>query len=612
MRCIVASSLTQDARRLTPGRAGGHSRQPYPQALQLLMSLARAEPMGQLAAQGDLATWPGAGTGRALSGQALSAQLLSAPPVPQARPRAVVAPPAPGSADVARPVGRRVRFSTAWAGLAIAAGWPLGLVLTIQAALTLRLIWSNTAFSDEALYLWAGRLELAHLLNGHSVPAFASYFSGSPVLYPPLGAIAAAIGGLAGARLLSLAMMLAATVMLHGITRRLFDRRAALFAAALFAAMAGTQYVGALATYDAMALCLLALATWLAVLAASQSGPRADRLAAAIALVMALANATKYASALFDPVVLCVAVLAAWQLRGRAAAVRTAAIIAVALTALLCAGLAVAGHLYLRGLVSTTLDRHTGTFSAVSLLMLSGKWLWIVAALGVLGLAAAATSGRGPAFTLLAAVMTAAIALAPAEQARIHTYTSLFKHDDYGAWFGCAVAGYAVAALSRVAPAEKATTAFRVGLLAAAVAFLPGIATASQQYGWPNSTALMAKMRAVIATHPGPILSDDDGDLLHFYLDRQVGKVPVVGTWYISYRGPGQAHPRHGMAGYADAISHRYFSVVMLEFVDNVAVDGQLERDLLASHRYRPVAGFQFRVGAAIRESMIFVREGSR
>ncbi|HXW47134.1 MAG TPA: glycosyltransferase family 39 protein, partial [Streptosporangiaceae bacterium] len=465
---------------------------------------------------------------------------------------------------------------------------------------------------DEALYLWAGRLELTHLLNGQSVPSFASYFSGSPVLYPPLGAIAAALGGLAGARLLSLAMMLAATAMLHGITRRLFDRRAALFGAALFAGMAGTQYLGALATYDAMALCLLALATWLAVLAASRSGPRADRLAAAAALVMALANAAKYASGLFDPVVVGIAVLAAWHLRGRAAAIRTAAIIAVSLAVLLCAGLLVAGHLYLRGLVSTTLDRHSGTYSAVWLLTLSGRWLWVVAALGALGLAAAATSGRGRVFTLLTAVMAAAIALAPAEQARIHTYTSLFKHDDYGAWFGCAVAGYAVAALSSVAPADKATTAFRVGVVAAAVAFLPGIPTASQEYGWPNSTSLLATMRAVIAAHPGPILADDDGDLLHFYLGQQIRNLPVVGTWYISYRGPGQARPRHGMAGYADAISHRYFSVALLEFVDNVAVDGQLERDLTADGQYRLVAHFPFRVGGASRESMIFVREDSR
>ena len=43
---------------------------------------------------------------------------------------------------------------------------PLLIILTVQVILSLRLIWSNTAFSDEALYLWAGRLELAHWLHG--------------------------------------------------------------------------------------------------------------------------------------------------------------------------------------------------------------------------------------------------------------------------------------------------------------------------------------------------------------------------------------------------------------------------------------------------------------
>jgi hypothetical protein len=103
--------------------------------------------------------------------------------------------------------------------------WPLVVVLAVQAVLSLRLVWSNTAFVDEATYLWAGHLEWEHLLQGTPVPAFATYFSGAPVIYPPLGAIADSLGGLAGARLLSLAFMLGATVMLWGTTSRLYGRR---------------------------------------------------------------------------------------------------------------------------------------------------------------------------------------------------------------------------------------------------------------------------------------------------------------------------------------------------------------------------------------------------
>ena len=72
--------------------------------------------------------------------------------------------------------------------------WPLVGILVVQAGLSLRLVWSNTAYQDEALYLWAGHLEWAHWLHGVAVPDFASYFSGAPVIYPPLGAAADSIG----------------------------------------------------------------------------------------------------------------------------------------------------------------------------------------------------------------------------------------------------------------------------------------------------------------------------------------------------------------------------------------------------------------------------------
>ncbi len=97
--------------------------------------------------------------------------------------------------------------------------WPLAAILAVQAGLSLSLVWSNTAYGDEALYLWAGHLELAHWLHGTScsplgrwpgrTPRISEvYFSGAPVIYPPLGALADAVGGLAGARILSMTFML--------------------------------------------------------------------------------------------------------------------------------------------------------------------------------------------------------------------------------------------------------------------------------------------------------------------------------------------------------------------------------------------------------------------
>ncbi len=133
--------------------------------------------------------------------------------------------------------------------------------------LSLRLVWTNTAYIDEATYLWAGHLEIAHWLHGAPVPPFQTWLSGAPVIYPPVAAVADSVGGLAGARLLSLALMTGATVLLWNATSRLFGDRAAFFAAALFAVLGPTQFLGALATYDAMALFLLAASAWCVVAA---------------------------------------------------------------------------------------------------------------------------------------------------------------------------------------------------------------------------------------------------------------------------------------------------------------------------------------------------------
>jgi len=139
---------------------------------------------------------------------------------------------------------------------------PLLTVLALQTVLSLRLIWSKTAFNDEALYLWAGHLELAHILHGTPVPGFQTYFSGAPFIYPPLAALADSLGGLAAARILSLTFMLGATVLLYGTSRPLFGRRAGEIAAGSFGLLGSAEFLGAFATYDAMALFLLALATY--------------------------------------------------------------------------------------------------------------------------------------------------------------------------------------------------------------------------------------------------------------------------------------------------------------------------------------------------------------
>src|SRR5213080_66249 len=109
----------------------------------------------------------------------------------------------------------------------IPGNWPLLAILAVQTILSFRLIGADTAFQDEALYLWAGHLEWARVLHGTPIPPFPSYFSGAPVIYPPLAALADSAGGLAAARILSLVFMLGATALLWAAARLLSGRRAA-------------------------------------------------------------------------------------------------------------------------------------------------------------------------------------------------------------------------------------------------------------------------------------------------------------------------------------------------------------------------------------------------
>src|ERR1700733_7765183 len=230
--------------------------------------------------------------------------------------------------------------------------WPLLAVLVVQTVLSASMVRDRTAFGDEALYLNAGHLEWSHWLHGTQIPDYQTWFSGAPVIYPPIGAIADSLGGLTAARLLSLVFMLGVTSLVWcTATRLLRDERAAFFAAALFAVLAPTLHLGSFATFDALALLLLAAATWCA--AGARSGHAARWLIAA-GILLALANATKYATALYDPTVLCVILLSSWAHAGRREAVRRAALLAGTAAAVLGVLLALGGAGYFTGIGVTT------------------------------------------------------------------------------------------------------------------------------------------------------------------------------------------------------------------------------------------------------------------
>jgi hypothetical protein len=496
-------------------------------------------------------------------------------------------------------------------GLRVPACWPLLAVLAVQAVLSLRLVWSNTAFPDEALYLWAGHLEWSHWLHGTPLPAFPTYFSGAPTVYPPVGALADSLGGLAGARILSLAFMLTATVLLYGTANQLFGGRSGLFASGAFAATASVQFLGAFATYDAMALMLLALAARLAVAA----GP--VKLAGQLAFllssgaVLALADGAKYAAALWNPVVIALAVLCAWKAHGRRRGLAAGAACAASLAAVAAAGLRLGGHPYWRGITFTTLSRQHGTSSPAGIAADSLGWVGLLAFLAVLGAVVVTATQKNLPARLTAWVLVAAVALAPANQARIHVFTSLFKHVGFGAWFAAAAAGFALASLASAVPRVKKTAAFRASASAVAgLAVLGGLLSATHFSTWPGSDGFISAVSRVIGGR-GPVLAADNGNVIEYYLPRQSAGAVFYGPWFFRYQDPRSRRWLVGKPAFADAVKHRFFRVVALSFSDSQAVDAEISADIRKYGGYKLVAVLPYQVANWHSAYRVWVREAS-
>jgi 4-amino-4-deoxy-L-arabinose transferase-like glycosyltransferase len=506
------------------------------------------------------------------------------------------APAAPIAAS--RPEGRLLgRHAPTW--------WPLVAVLVVQAALSIRLVKADTAFEDEATYLWAGHLEWANWLHGTPIPPFSAYFSGAPVIYPPIGALADSIGGLTGARILSLVFMLGATALLWGATDRLYGSRAAFFASALFAVCGPTLHLGSFATYDAMAVFLIALAAW-CVIRAGDRGDATGWMVAAGA-VLALANAAAYSSVLFDPIIVLLALLTAFPKPGGKAAARRIAILLAVLVTLLLVGVLIGGSSYVGGFARTTLTRVPGGASWLTVLGDAGAWTGIITALAVCAVVISLVNRQGRARTWLLVVLTIAAILGPLEQARLHTATSLDKHVGLGAWFAAIAAGYAVDWFIAAAPAGRNRT-LTCGACVLALVF-PISLGASQSWtfstSWPNSVGFIAILGPLVDHSHGRLLVEDPS-VAEYYLpagsqwQRWSSTRNIVLPSGASTGGPSQ---QAGVVGAGDAgtfamyIREGYFSLIALNFADTTSLDHSIAADIKRDHDYRKAEVIPFGEG---------------
>lgn len=466
------------------------------------------------------------------------------------------------------------------------------LVLLAQAALTLRM--TNTAFEDEALYLYVGHLEIGHLLHGTSLQGnYPSYFSGAPVLYPVMGALADSIGGLAAARALSLIEMLAVTALVYAMSRRLFSERVALCSAIIFSVAEPTLFLGRLATYDASALFLLALAAWVVVRTAASRWP----LYLLAAPVLVVAVATKYASLLFVPCVIVLAGLAVWPHLGpRKALIRTA-LLAVAGAGLLAGVVFLAGPAYLTGIKFTTLERFQGSASVSSLVWDTVLWVGLPLALATMGAvgyairpatetsARIASAGSRARRATLGALLAGSTLLAPAEQIRIHTFVSLQKHVGFGLLFAAPIAGVG---LVRIIGDHFRRAQIGIAIWGAALAV--GMTQADNLFHvWPNSTVFVAGISRHLAPGARYLIEVDEVPI--YYLRDHADAQPsqFTSTYYIGFVTK-QGQYLTGNAGYVAAIKAGYFQVVAYDYQTTPGVDSVLARTLAADPDYQLAA----------------------
>ena len=391
---------------------------------------------------------------------------------------------------------------------------PLTFILAVQAVLSLILVRSNTIFGDEADYLWIGGTLIGHILHGTDWPTVHSLdgLSGSPFIYPPLGALVNKAGGVVAARLLSLFFMLCSTVFVYATANRLFGRTCAISAAVLWSVFSPILQIGAFATFDAMSVALTACAVWLGVRAGyARSAIRRWPLVAASAAVLAVAEAAAYSGVVMIPVAIGFIGLAWLTPLGVKRAVVGTVGFSVA-TLLFFAGILTATQTW-TSILDVVIGRHAGAAHDASQYASVGhifndSWTYsgLIALAALVGVIIAIASGNRVEAAQVGYLAAIAFVI-PLAQAHASTAVSLKKHLAYGAIFAVIAAGYGIRRIRDALPAQR-WAAIACGVVAAVFPVVNGFQQSDNWYHtWPNSSSLIAQLGPRL-TEPAPVTID--------------------------------------------------------------------------------------------------------
>ena len=490
---------------------------------------------------------------------------------------------------------------------------PLLLILLFQASIPLFML-HNTAFQDEALYLLAGRqIFLGWLGKVPYVEPYGLYFSGYPSLYPVIAGLLDFLGGLETARLFSLLCMLTVTTCIYFLTTQLFNRASALIAAILFACEGSVLFLGRLATYDSLCLCLLALTIMLSLRASKATSTRS---LTGIGPLLVLMVAAKYAGLLFVPTV--ITLLTYWCHKYQGSEEMLARLV---ITFFWLGISCFFVYLYidkqvLTGLSFTTTNRVDYATPAIVVIQHIAMMEGIFFALAFLGLL---LSGRHWLPTSL--LFFGSSLLVPL----YHTYkgemVSLDKHLAFSMFFLAPLAGFAIASLvglrqkhpitSHLALWQKHPAILLVNLrqkrpIASFISFwqkhsirlswfaaltlclltLPlGLQQAQNLYdNWPSSTQLTTFLRPRVHLGTGHYLAEDY-DVLRYNLKNETAIWQWSSLDYFVYTDKAKHH-LSGEAAYKAAIQEGFFDLIELSYGYHTPLATQLDQTLTASKHY--------------------------
>ena len=460
--------------------------------------------------------------------------------------------------------------------------WSLPLILLFQAVVSWLLL-QNTAFQDEALYVYAGRQIVQHWLGAPAIlDNYSFYFSGNPYVYPIIGGTLDMIGGLELARFFSLVCMLIVTCCGYYVTKRLFDEKCAIFAAIFFVCPAPVLFLSRLATYDPLCLCLLALGTAAAI---KTSYTKHTWIALLVGPTLVLAFFTKYAALLFIPSIIALLILVTWiRLGWRVAFKRgSVAIVSLILSAALALFIVIRYNPSMfHALSATTTNRETEyVYARLSLVENILQLTGVSFLLGMTSLLFVRKKDLLVALLLLGSAL-----LVPAYHVYKAELISLSKHLGFSMFFVMPVAGYVLARLSGFRQRISSYGRYLFSGLAICLMlflFLTPQATFMYQ-SWPPTNNLTNTLKTLVRQGNGHYLAEQY-EVSRYSLENETYNWQWIGLQFFQYTDK-QGHYYFGDPAYVKAINDGYFDVIQLNYGYNAPTAVLIGNAIAQSHKY--------------------------